>query len=145
MMYDDPNRLQLLANSLRGQGYERALPSAMKDDWLIDIGRQMRRLEPHWTGGELEEDSNDVAVPLLLVTHILIVRAKLRFKDEIEWAVDDYPWLFNRFQFLVEREIVARAVGIAFKSDVEQFLDFVDKKIESIVCERDSRRNQENR
>ena len=137
MEYDDPNRLQLLADSLRGQGYEQALPSAMKDDWLIGIARQMRRLEPHWTGGELEEDSNDVAVPLLLVTHILIVRARSRFEVEIEWAVDDYPWLFNRYQFLVEREIVARAVGIAFKSDAEQFLAFV-KKIGNIVDELNS-------
>lgn len=127
----------MLGDSLRGQGYERALPSTMKDDWLIGIGRQMRRLEPHWTGGELEEDSNDVAVPLLLVTHILLERTKLRFKGEIEWAVDDYPWLFNRYQFLVEREIVARAVGIAFKSDVEQFLAYVDKKIGSIFDEID--------
>jgi len=129
----DSHALQRLAALLQGQGYEHALPAALSDDWLIVVGRELRRLEQLWMDSDASADDPALAIPVLLVTHVLRDRSQWVLKMPIELSVDDAPRIFNKLQFLVEREIVGRAVGIAFESDVAQYLADIDQLIGEAV------------
>ena len=132
-MARDSHDLRRLAALLQGHGYERALPAAMSDDWLIVIARELRRLEQLWTGSIQSADDPALAIPVLLVTHVLRERSQSILKAPIELSVEDAPRIFNRLQFSVEREIVGRAVGIAFESDAAQYLAVIDQLIEQAI------------
>lgn len=130
----DPNALRRLADLLRGHGYERALPAAMSDDWLFLIGHELRLLEQLWKDTGASREDPALAIPVLLVTHALRERSQSILKTPIDLSIDDAPWILNRLQFLVEREIVGRAVGIAFESDVVHYLAYVDQLIEEAIA-----------
>lgn len=132
-MTRDSQNLQRLATLLQGQGYEHALPTALSDDWLLVVGRELRRLEQLWMDSDASADDPALGIPVLLVTHVLRERSQWVLKTPIELSVEDAPRIFNKLQFLVEREIVGRAVGIAFESDVAQYLADIDQLIEEAV------------
>ncbi len=140
----DSHDLRRLAALLQGHDYDRALPAAMSDEWLVVIGRELRRLEHLWTGLSASADDSALAIPVRLVTHVLRARSRFVLETPIELSVEDAPRILNRLQFLVEREIVGRAVGIAFESDVGQYLADIDQLISEAVRREEASGNPSN-
>lgn len=147
-----------LAALLRDQPLERALPSSLPDAWLHQVCADLRGVaalvmhdavppsEPkNWPGKPLARQSLQAQIldvdpsradalfmarPLLLLVHIFAARTGSALRGSVAMAAADLPELFGCYQFLCEREIVDRVVGVPSASDVEGFLELVDRAVQ---------------
>ncbi|MEP7294618.1 MAG: hypothetical protein ABI702_00390 [Burkholderiales bacterium] len=128
--------IRVLAKLVHGKSHEAALPTELEDNLLQQISRDLRQLEPLWTERDAENEHDaqgrEMAGPLLLITHVLVAKARAEnaLHPDLAWHQYEFPVVLNTFQFAVEREVVARHVGIRFRSDPDAFMSLVDKKIE---------------
>ncbi len=109
-----PTDLALLSASLRGSNAKGAVPSALPEDFLISVARDLRMLEQQ-EDDEDAQTSSYLAAPLMLVFFLYTGNRKgnAEFKIE-EGAV--YRSL-HVYQWAVEREIVTRLVGAGGLND----------------------------
>ena len=104
--------------------WQEALPASMSDAWLRGAARDLRQIEmPDGDPG-----ASSRAVLLLAV----ITGGRARFRNlRVKAIEDDDAWrLLSAYHFLVEREIVSRAVGLNVPGDERAFIDLVDAEME---------------
>lgn len=113
-----PTELALLSASLRGSNAKAAVPSALTDDFLISVARDLRMLEQH---EEDEQSSSYLAAPLMLVFFLFTGSRKGKAKFTIEESAVHRS--LQVYQWAVEREIVTRLVGAGGLNDEATLLE----------------------
>jgi hypothetical protein len=117
-----PTELALLSASLRGCRADAAVPSALPENFLISVARDLRMWE------QCEEDEpvpSYLAAPLMLVFFIHTGNRK----GKAEFTIDEsavYQSL-RVYQWAVEREIVSRVVGVDGQDDTATLLARLEK------------------
>ena len=113
--------LKSLMDLLRGRSYEEALPVALPDEWLVKIGRDLRQIE----APRLYEEGSgaELALAMYLLSYLLLQRSRLQV---VRWDLSELGKLLEALQFLIEREIAGRAIGVRIASDSTTFTGLVD-------------------
>lgn len=113
-----PTKLALLSASLRGSNAKAAVPSALTDEFLISVARDLRMLEQH---EEDEQSSSYLAAPLMLVFFLFTGSRKGKAEFTIEESAVHRS--LQVYQWAVEREIVTRLVGAGGLNDEATLLE----------------------
>ena len=99
------------------------MPATFSEAWLRGVARDLRQLElPSPESGCIER-------PLFLIACIATARTTLLGCHVKVFEEDDALLFTNAYQYLVEREIVTRAIGIALAGDEMHFLALLDLEI----------------
>ena len=105
-------------------GWQHALPASMSDEWLRGVARDLRQIEMP------QGDPVASSRPLFLVAVIATGRARFRNLKVAAIEAENAMRLISAYQFLVERELVTRTIGLNVPSDERTFIDFVDAEVE---------------
>jgi len=101
-----------------------AMPRTFSEVWLKGVARDLRMLDlPDLEGGCIER-------PLFLIACIATARAAVLGRHVKAFQDEDALRLASAYQYLVEREIVTRAIGLPLPEDELHFLAFIDFEIE---------------
>jgi hypothetical protein len=117
-----PTDLTPLSEYLRGKNAQAAVPSALPEQLLISIARDLRMLEEH------EEDGHAsccLTAPLMLL-YFLYTDGR---KGEAEFTIGEnavYRSL-HMYQWAVEREIVTRLLGAGARKDEATLLEKLEE------------------
>lgn len=117
-----PTELALLSASLRGCRAEAAVPSALPENFLISVARDLRMLE------QCEDDEPSpsyLAAPLMLV--FFIQTGNRKGKGEFTIGESAVYESLKLYQWAVEREIVTRLVGAGGQDDTATLLARLEK------------------
>jgi hypothetical protein len=111
-----------LSEYLRGKSAHAAAPSALPEQFLISVARDLRMLEEH---EEDEHASSYLAAPLML---LLFLHAGSR-KGKAEFTIGDSAIhrSLHMYQWAVEREVVTRLVGAGALKDEATLLEKLEE------------------
>ena len=110
--------LAQLSECLRGKSAQAAVPSALPENFLISVARDLRMLEEH---EDDEHGSSYLAAPLMLV--FLLHTASRKGKAEFTIEESAIYRSLQVYQWAVEREIVTRLVGAGGLNDEATLLE----------------------
>lgn len=117
-----PTQLALLSECLRGKSAQAAVPSALPENFLISVARDLRMLEEN--EGD-QHGSSYLAAPLML---LFLLHTGNR-NSEAEFTIGEsavYRSL-HLYQWAVEREIVTRLVGAGGLNDESALLEGLEQ------------------
>lgn len=115
--------LALLHKLVEGRGWRASLPSAMPDRVLLSLARDFRTVECSLKG-EIEQEP-DLAGPMFLVLNLLmeLPGAPTAQRRQVQLSEDALFRGVQFYQWAVEREIVARIVGLGSAKDSESLME----------------------
>ncbi len=113
-----PTELALLSASLRCGNAKAAVPSALPEQFLISVARDLRMLEQD--EGD-ERSSGYLAAPLMLV--FFLYTGARKGKEEFKIEESAVYRSLEVYQWAVEREIVTRLVGAGGLNDEATLLE----------------------
>jgi hypothetical protein len=111
---------------LSSRSYAEALPTELPDEWLEKLGRDLRQIEAPYTSEA--GTGAELACAMYLISHLCLQRSGLQVA---RWDLSEFGKLLEALQYLIEREIVGRAVGVRIPSDAKAFTALVDSLIAS--------------
>lgn len=120
-----PTDLSQIAELLRKRpGEISSLPSCLPDEVLISVARDLRAIEiPH-----LVDDHSLITAPLLLVLD-LHMKVRSRPKEKLQISEETMHSTMRAYQWAVEREIVARAIGADSSEDEKTLVKAIRHEI----------------
>lgn len=106
-------------------GYRAVLPSALEDQLLLSLARDIRMVE-RWNNGHADADPPIVA-PLCVISEILGRHMEVSKLDEtVELSGAAMVRAFSTLQIAIEREIVGRIVGVNSEERDKFLLERID-------------------
>ena len=116
-----PLTLQELQRAIEDKPLRSALPNALDIELLHQITRDLRLCELVFTGQE--EFEPPIKCVMYLVFHLLTLSAEdTGGGASVKVSEDELAHWLQRYMYYAEREIVSRVVGVANKSDADDFL-----------------------
>lgn len=116
--------LRELRHLFSSQNWQLAMPAKFSDPWLRGVARDLRKLDLP------DLESCCIERPLFLIACIATARAALLGRHVKAFENEDALRLGSAYQYLVEREIVTRAIGLPLPEDELRFLAMIDFAIE---------------
>jgi hypothetical protein len=116
-----PLTLQELQIAIEDKPLCSALPDALDSELLHQITRDLRLCELVFTGQD--EFEPPIKCVMYLVFHLLTHSAEdAGGGTSVNVSQDELAHWLQRYMYYAEREIVSRVVGVANKSDADDFL-----------------------
>jgi hypothetical protein len=129
------SHLQALHAVIRERQFHEALPSRLPEDLLLSLTSDLRSLER--MDGREDSLQSAMSAPLCLAIHLLtgLVGQRTGNGMAIELSSDAVEHSLNILQYALEREVVARAIGMHGEQHDEELLGAFDQLIESVYGE----------
>jgi hypothetical protein len=123
-----PLTLQQLQRAIEDKPLRSALPDALDSELLHQITRDLRLCELVFTGQD--EFDPPIKCVMYLVFHLLTHSAEdAGGGASVKVSQDELAHWLQRYMYYAEREIVSRVVGVANKSDAEDFLSELNERL----------------
>jgi hypothetical protein len=124
-----------LAQELSRKPYRSAFPRALPNRLVRSIARDLRQVER--LGSVLAPDRALLEGPLVVAAHILKGRLQERGLEVPEaMSMEGLARCLPIYQFVIERELVTRAVGVRIYGDEEALVAAFDGEIDCLVLRR---------
>ena len=121
--------LEELSRHIADKSYEAAMPTSLANPILHQIGRDLRVIELF----QSSEDTKKVHLssPMYLILHL--VRGRMESNgiatDTLKLNNASLHRLVELYQYFIERELVARMVGVRCEKDSEELLEAIDMHV----------------
>jgi hypothetical protein len=124
--------LSALSEEVCRRHYRAAFPNDLPDRWLQPLARDLRMIERLMAGNS--HLNPRMEGPLLVALHLLQGRLAERGMDtSISFTVEGFARWLQVFQFVLEREMVTRIIGIKTGDDDNVLLAALDREIDEAV------------
>ena len=124
-----PTDVHKLAAEVCEKPYRFALPRSLPDHWLQPLVRDLREIERMKRGDTRVEPK--MAGPLLVAMHVTTGRMKERsLKTNFFFSERQMVSWFQMYQYYIEREMIARIVGVRMADDEEALYEALDHEID---------------
>jgi len=120
--------VQALSKAFDGHPAEAALPARLKDETLHQIARDLRLIELSCTVDDSIEPP--LSGPMFLILHMIQEKSRtLPRKTKFEMTEESLQHWLQRYMYYIEREVVARVIGVPDKHDSDRLIFEVIKSL----------------
>lgn len=126
-----PTDAHALLADLRNKPYRCALPASLPDQWVIPLVRDLRQIECMTKG--FGGPHPKMTAALMLAMHVIAGRMSER-ELALDFALSEEQLVnwFQMYQYYIEREMVARLVGVRVADDEQSLARAIDHQIDTM-------------